>query len=327
MAPVLQVRNLRVAYTSRRGDLCPALDGVGFDLAPGEVLGILGESGSGKSTLAAAIPQLLPPNGVIQAGEIQFEGQDLLHARPRELESIRGRRIGLILQEPSSCLHPTIRIGSQISDILAVHKSLDRRSLRLKTMQALQAVFPEDAQRISRSYPHQLSGGQRQRVLIAQSIACEPGLLIADEPTASLDPVTQQEVLQLFRTIRERFALSLLFITHNPLLLSGFADRILVLYAGRVAEIGPASRVLASPKHPYASALLSCLPPAPHLEKSVANLHLPVIQGEPPDLSLHAHGCRFEPRCGERMDICKKDEPEAFSVSEAHDVSCFRFVT
>ena len=324
---MLQVQNLRVAYASRQGDFCPALEGVSFDLAPREVLGVLGESGSGKSTLAAAIPRLLPPNGIIRAGSVQFEGQNLLDARPRELEGIRGRRIGLILQEPSSSLHPTIRAGQQISDILAAHTSLDRRSLRHKTMQVLETVFSGDAQRISRSYPHQLSGGQRQRVLIAQSIACEPALLIADEPTASLDPGTQREVLQLFRMIRERFALSILFITHNPLLLCGFADRILVLYAGRVAEIGPSAGVLASPKHPYASALFRCLPPAPDFEKTIRDPRLPIIQGEPPDLSLHTPGCRFEPRCSERMEICRNAEPASISVGQAHDVACFRYVS
>lgn len=326
MAPVLHVQNLRIAYASRRGDLCPALAGVDFDLAPGEILGVLGESGSGKSTLAAAIPRLLPPNGIIQSGTVHFAGKNLLDAPPRELASIRGAGIGLILQEPSSSLHPTIRVGQQVSDVLAAHKSLDRRALRDKTLQVLQTVFPHDAQRIANSYSHQLSGGQRQRVLIAQAIACEPSLLIADEPTASLDSTTQREVLQLFRAIRDKLGLAILLITHNPLLLSGLADRILILYAGRVAELGPAAQVLASPKHPYAAALLQCFPPPPEVDHASRNFPLRVIPGESPDLSLSIHGCRFEPRCVDRMDICKNDEPEAVTVGDSHGVSCFKFV-
>jgi oligopeptide transport system ATP-binding protein len=325
MTPLLGVKNLHVSYSARTGEVCPALSGVDFDLASGEILGMLGESGSGKSTLASALLRLLPSNGKIQQGSVLFEGKNLLQASPHDLRKIRGGRIGLISQEPSSSLHPTLQIGQQVRNVLAGHETLDRRTLCEKTSYLLTSVFPEDAERISRSYPHELSGGQRQRVLIAQAIACGPSLIVADEPTASLDPTTQQEILQLFRTLRQKLGLAMIFITHNPALLAGLADRILVLYAGRVTEIGPAARVLYSPQHPYTAALLRCLPSHFAEAQRARKARLHVIQGEPPDLSLHEGGCQFEPRCTERMEVCKRDEPSAAEVSELHEVSCFKF--
>jgi oligopeptide transport system ATP-binding protein len=325
MTPILEIQNLHVAYSARTGEVCPVLEGVDFDVAPGEILGVLGESGSGKSTLAGALLRLLPSNGKIQQGLVRFEGKNLLEASPENLRKIRGGRIGLILQEPSSSLHPALRIGEQVSDVLAAHESLDRSSLREKTSRLLASVFPVDAERISRSYSHQLSGGQRQRVLIAQAIACGPSLIIADEPTASLDPTTQLEILQLFRILRRKLGLAMILITHNPALLANFADRVLVLYAGRVAEIGPTADVLFSPRHPYAEALLRCLPASlgEHSRERKERLH--VIAGDPPDLALDPRGCLFEPRCTDRMEICKCHEPAATAVSELHRVACFKF--
>lgn len=326
MAPLLQVQNLRVAYASSDGRLFPALAGVEFELAVGEILGVLGESGSGKSTLAAAIPRLLPANGIIQSGSVIFDGKNVWDAPHSDLRNIRGARIGLILQEPSSSLHPTIRIGQQVSDVIAAHNSLDRRSLRNKALQILESVFPVDAERIFRSFPHELSGGQRQRVLIAQAICCQPSLVIADEPTASLDPATQHDVLQLFRSVSKRMGLALILITHNPLLLAGLADRVLVLYAGRVAEIGPAANVLTSPQHPYTAALFNCLPSLREFPAAKRRARLPVIAGDPPDVLFHATGCSFEPRCADKMEICLRHEPGAFTVGEAHRAACFKFV-
>jgi peptide/nickel transport system ATP-binding protein len=327
MTPLLEVKNLHVSYSARTGEDCHALAGVNFHLAAGEILGVLGESGSGKSTLAAALLRLLPSNGKIRKGSVLFEGKNLLAARPQELRKIRGGRIGLIFQEPSSSLHPALQVGQQVRDVVAAHESLDRHALNGKVSQLLASVFPADAERISRSYPHELSGGQRQRVLISQAIACRTSLLVADEPTASLDPRTQQEILQLFRTLRQKLGLAIILITHNPSLLAGLADRVLVLYAGRIAEIGPAANVLSSPKHPYTAALLRCLPSDFAEGQTAHKARLHSIPGDPypPDLSLHEPGCQFEPRCAERMEVCKCDEPAAAEVNELHEVSCFRF--
>src|SRR5713101_5445724 len=309
MTPLIEVQDLHVAYISRAGKKSLALAGISFDVRPGETLGVLGESGSGKSTLAAALLRLLPGNGEIQRGAVLFEGQDLLRAEPRTLERIRGDRIALIFQEPSLALHPTIRIGEQISDVLAAHESLSRPALRQKTLQLLAEVFPADPARMANSYLHQLSGGQQQRVLVAQAIACGPSLIVADEPTASLDPTTQQDILSLFQTLREKFNLSLILITHNPALLAGLADRVLVLYAGRVAEIGPTERVLTLPQHPYTRDLLRCVPGRHDEQAKGSKSKLRVIPGEAPNLAVLANGCRFEPRCADRMELCTKREP------------------
>jgi oligopeptide/dipeptide ABC transporter ATP-binding protein len=325
MTALLQVEDLHVGYTSRAGKKSPALDGVSFDLQRGETLGVLGESGSGKSTLASALLRLLPGNAEILKGAILFEGQNLLRVEPRAIERIRGARMALISQEPSLALHPTLRIGKQVGDVLAAHQSLGRGALREKTLQLLGEVFPADAARMADSYTHQLSGGQQQRVLIAQAIACGPSLIVADEATASLDPTTQQEILSLFQTLRAKLNLSLILITHNPALLAGLADRVLVLYAGKVAEIGPTEKILASPQHPYTRALLQSMPGQHSEQAKGRKSKLPAIPGEAPNLAVLADGCRFESRCADRMELCTQREPAAVMVSEAHGVSCFKY--
>src|SRR5258708_6725123 len=286
MASVLEIEDLHVSYRSREGVRCPALAGVSFDLMPGEIMGVLGESGSGKSTLAVSLVRLLPGNGEITRGAVHFEGKDLLQAKPEELQQIRGRRISLIFHAPSLALHPTMRAGEQVRRVLAAHGSPGKSALRERTRQVFAEIFPEEADRISRSYPHQLSGGQRQRVLIAQAIVCGPSVVIADEPTASLDPATQMEILRVFRTLRERLGLAMIFITHNPALLSGFADRVLVLYGGQIVECGPAETVLASARQPYTKALFQSVPAGSEGGGKGCDTRLPVIPGDSPQSPL-----------------------------------------
>ena len=325
MAFVLEIRDLHVSYRSREEVLRPALAGVSLGLLPGEILGVLGESGSGKSTLATALVRLLPPNGHITRGAVLFEGKDLLQSKSEELRQIRGGRIALIFQEPSLALHPTMRAGEQVRQVLAAHGSRAKSALRERTREVFAAVFPGETDRVSQSYPHQLSGGQRQRVLIAQAIACGPSVIIADEPTASLDSTTQMEILGVFRTLREKLGLAMIFITHNPALLVGFADLVLVLYGGRVVELGPAATVLASPRHPYTKALFQSIPAS--FEESVngRKTRMLAIAGDSSPSSLPREGCCFEPRCTERMDICKEREPALVKVGEAHTASCFKY--
>ena len=327
MTPLLEVQNLRVSYTAQSGQQCTALAGVSFALEPGEILGVLGESGSGKSTLAAALLRMLPANGRVQEGAVLFEGLDLLGAGAHELAKIRGERIALIFQEPSLALHPALRVGQQVSDVIAAHKNLRKAAVQEQARQILEAVFASDAGRILNSYPHQLSGGQRARVLIAQAICCGPSLIVADEPTASLDTETQKEILRLFQTLRQRLALGLIWITHNPALLGGFADRVMVLYAGRVVEAGPAETVLCSPQHPYTQDLLRCLPIGLDEDRHGLKSRLPAIPGEAPASALQTRGgrCLFEPRCSERMEVCTKREPEVVHLSSTHEVSCFKY--
>jgi oligopeptide/dipeptide ABC transporter ATP-binding protein len=325
MARILEVRNLSVGYASQTGEMCPAIVSVGFDIGPGEILGVLGESGSGKSTLAASILRLLPANGRVELGTIRFEGRDVLQLDRRELEGIRGRRIAMIDQEPSIVLHPTMRIRDQVGEILRQHEGLPRRFQRERTGQILAELFPTDGERIADSYPHELSGGQRQRVLIAQAIACRPSLIVADEPTASLDATTEREILAVLLSLRQKFGLAIILITHSPLLLAGVSDRVLVLYAGRVVEIGPTASVLASPLHPYTGALLQCLPqPVGRTDGGKRKTKLPVITGDSPGL-ISSHGCRFEPRCPDRLETCRQREPPAVSTGNGRRVACFCF--
>lgn len=326
MGAILEVRDLRLAYRSRVGNSYRAVDGVSFCLESGEVLGVLGESGSGKSTLATSLLGLFRANAVTASGAVLFEGQDLLQAKPGELQRIRGKRISLIFQEPSLALHPTMRAGTQIRRVLAAHRTVGRRALDERTRQVFETLFlAEEAERVARSYPHQLSGGQRQRVLIAQAIACGPAVVIADEPTASLDPTTQMEILRVFRALRKSLSLTMMFITHNPALLAGFADRVLVLYAGRVMELGRAEEILASPKHPYTQSLFQSIPPLPGAPSKAGKQKLPTIAGDSFSSSFSRAECPFEPRCPERMDICKSCEPGLVNLSETHTVSCFRY--
>src|SRR3981189_2364286 len=326
MEPILEVRNLSVSYFSHMGVASSAITDVSFDVRPGEILGMLGESGSGKSTLAASLLLLLPANGKIQQGSTLFEGRPLLQAALRPLESIRGNRIALINQEPLAALHPTMRIGDQVGEVLAAPEYLSKRARRQRIQTALSAVLPAETEKISFSYPHQLSGGQRQCVLIAQAIACGPSLVVADEPTASLDPTTQRDVLSVFQTLRQKFGLAIILITHNPSLLVGLADRVLILYAGRVAEIGPTESVLSTPMHPYTRDLLRCLPPLPRSADEVnRKTMLPVISGDAPNSALLPQGCRFEPRCPDRFEACGKREPAACSPNEGHTVCGFTF--
>ncbi len=324
MAFVLDIQNLHVSYRSRGTRSRPVLLGVSFDLMPGEILGVLGESGSGKSTLAAAVLRLLPPSGFI-GGAVLFEGKNLLQSSYQELREIRGGRIALIFQEPSRALHPIIRVGEQVRRVLAAHQLSGKTDLAERTREIFTQLFPQDADRVARSYPHQLSGGQRQRALIAQAIACNPAIVIADEPTAALDPVTQMEILGIFRSLKEKLGLAMIFITHNPALLSGFADRILILYAGQVVEWGPANSVLQSPRHPYTTALFESLPSSEADSGKNRKQLLPVIPGSSSPSSLPRKGCSFERRCPLKMPVCGEFEPPLVKLGETHIVSCFKY--
>lgn len=304
-----------------------ALDRVSFTVRAGEILGVLGESGSGKSTLAAALLRLLPPNGRITGGKILLEDSDLCRMDAAELRRVRGSGVSIVFQEPSLALHPTICIGEQVGEVLRAHGASDKRDRGERAREVLARVFSRDAERMFSSYPHQLSGGQQQRALIAQAIACDPALVIADEPTASLDPTTQREVLTLFQSLRDRFGIAFVFITHNPALLAGFADRALVLYAGKVAELGPTQAVLFSPQHPYTQALLRCMPTVAGEGARRRKELLPVIAGAPPSLAVLSQGCVFEPRCEKRMDSCQVSEPMAALLDGGHEVACLRFPT
>jgi oligopeptide/dipeptide ABC transporter ATP-binding protein len=323
MEPLLSVSNLCVEFWPAEG-LGPirALNGANLRVAPGEVLGVLGESGSGKSTLAKAVMRLLPSTSTMR-GVVSFAGRNLLTLTPRELQRVRGARVSLIPQEPGLALNPFLKVGAQIAEILRVHKGWDWKRCRAEAESLLDFVQrSQPGRKMFDAYPHQLSGGQKQRVVIAQALSCAPDLIIADEPTASLDHATQAGVLALLHTLRELRHTALLLITHDPRILEGFANRIAVMYAGRVIEDGPANSVLDGPRHPYTRALLACARRHAAGEKLALGQRLPSIPGTAPDLRLQWRGCSFLPRCSERMPQCEEQPPAAAKRGDSL-VECF----
>lgn len=259
---LLAVRDLAVRYRAGAAPVV-AVDGLSLEVRPGEVVGILGESGSGKTSLALAVLGLLPPEGEIAAGSIVFRGRELVGLDERELRRIRGAEISLVFQEPALALHPTRRVGEQIVEVIRAHRPWKKRRAREAAAELLAEVGFRAEDAVYHAYPHQLSGGQRQRIVIAQAVACRPALVIADEPTASLDSTTQKQILDLLGRLRERFGVALLLVSHDPLVMAEMADRLIVVHAGRLVEEGARAGVMAHPRHPYTEGLLRCLPELP----------------------------------------------------------------
>ncbi len=315
---LLEVRDLSVTYAA---DLSPvhALDRLSLTIAEGEAVGILGESGCGKTSLLLAIAGLLPTGGEIAGGSVFFRGLPLHDLGEERLRRIRGAEIGLVFQQPSLALHPTKRARDQVAEVLRAHGGGPLRRWRPQA-ETMLAEVGLAADRFGDAYPHQLSGGQRQRVVIAQALACGPALVLADEPTASLDAATRDGILKLLRRLARRSRLASLTISHDPEVLATAADRLLVMYGGRPVEEGPCEQVLSEPRHPYTKALLACLPPLPGTGDG--SRALPVIPGEAP-ASNAGDGCRFAPRCRHRFERCD-DEPPGHADGERR-IWCFRY--
>ena len=319
-APLLDVRGLTTQFVVTRGGatrtVC-AVDGVSLQVPRGETLGLVGESGCGKSVTALSIIRLVQPPGRITAGAIVFEGRDLMALDEPEMQRVRGARIGFVFQEPMTALNPVFTIGDQIAESLVVHRLATRAAARARAVELLEAVrLPEPAKRAG-DYPHQLSGGMRQRALIAAAISCRPSLLIADEPTTALDVTIQAEILDLLREMREQFGLALLLITHDLGVVAHLADRVAVMYAGRIVEQGPTVTVLGQPAHPYTRGLLASLP------GSAPGTRLRAIPGAVPDLGALPAGCAFSPRCGDREARCDQRPPEQTALSPDHHTRCY----
>ena len=321
---LVQIIDLTISYSLPGSAPVRAVDHASLEIHRGEVIGVLGESGSGKSTLAAAILRLLPPNAHYNDGSIMFRGGNLLALAEPELRRVRGKEISLISQDPALSLNPVIRVGDQISEVVQSHLAMSGSARRQHVEELLRAVGFELARQIYSAYPHQLSGGQRQRVGIAQAIACNPVLVIADEPTSKLDAALQAEVLILLSEIRKRHGTAFLVISHDPTIFSGFADRIVVTYAGRVVEEGKTADIFRRPLHPYTQALVRLS--ERHLENARASrVRFPVIDGEAPDLTHIGIGCRFAPRCPERMQVCMSCDPRELTPEPFRRVSCFKY--
>lgn len=320
MSALLVVQNLSLAYRTRQG-LLPVLQELSFSLDAGETLGLVGESGSGKSQIALALMGLLPTNAEL-SGLLHFEGRALHSMKPRERRQLRGARMGLIFQDPMSSLNPHLRIGLQLAEVLEVHRGASRTEALLAARQMLDAVrIPDAAQRLQQ-YPHELSGGQRQRVMIAMMLLAKPVLLIADEPTTALDVTVQAEILKLLAELKREMGLALLLISHDLGVMSDIADQLLVLYAGRAMEQGPAKSVLAAPLHPYTRALLACLPRLDTPIYSLQNRQMPSIAGLPPRAGAQAQGCPFAPRCRQQQPLCTAATPPLCERGAARSSAC-----
>jgi peptide/nickel transport system ATP-binding protein len=299
---LLSVEHLTTGFDIR-GRFVPAVIDVSFDLGRGETLCLVGESGSGKSVTALSIMRLVQPPGRIDQGRIVFKGRDLRELSEREMQGVRGAEVALIFQEPMTALNPVFTIGSQIEETLRVHGRATRSTARQKAIELLDAVsMPEPQQRV-RDYPHQLSGGLRQRALIAMALACDPALVIADEPTTALDVTIQAQILDLLRSLRRKLGLALLLITHDLGVVAEMADRVAVMYAGRLVEEAPVADLFADPKHPYTRGLIASIP------GGAPGTRLQAIQGNVPPLGELPSGCSFAPRCSNRFEPCAKAFP------------------
>jgi len=317
--PLLRVQDLTTTFQIP-GGVVKAVDHVSLELRRGETLGLVGESGSGKSMTALSILRLVQAPGETHGGPIAFNGRpDLLELPEREMRKIRGAEIGFIFQEPMTALNPVFTVGDQIAEALLVHGRATRAEAHAKALELLTAVRIHDPARRARDYPHQLSGGMRQRVLIAIALACQPLLLIADEPTTALDVTIQAEILDLLQEMKEKFHLALLLITHDLGVVAGHADRVAVMYAGRIVEEGAMRDIFHSPKHPYTQGLLASIPGA------APGQRLRAIEGTVPNLAKLPPGCSFEPRCPKRFDLCPTAPPPAYEVVPGQRARCYLY--
>jgi oligopeptide/dipeptide ABC transporter ATP-binding protein len=314
--PLLEVAHLRTEFATAGAPIA-AVNDVSFSIAEGETLGLVGESGSGKSVTALSIIRLVQPPGRIAGGTIRFKGRDLTTMSEEEMRRVRGAEIALIFQEPSSALNPVYTIGDQIGEVLRVHGRATRREARARAIELLDAVRIPDATHRVDDYPHQLSGGQRQRVLIAMALACRPSLVIADEPTTALDVTVQAQILELLTDMKQQLHLSLLLITHDLGVVAETADRVAIMYAGRIVEEGPVRQIFHQPAHPYTRGLLASIPGGAPGER------LRAIEGNVPPLDQLPPGCAFAPRCPDRFDMCDLAMPPAYDVGPGHQARCY----
>ncbi|MFN8619966.1 MAG: ABC transporter ATP-binding protein [Chloroflexota bacterium] len=316
--PLLAVEDLRVEFAGARP--VRAVRGLGYTLAPGEALGLVGESGSGKSVSALSLLRLLPAKAArITSGTARFGGVDLLAIPQSQLEDIRGDRIGFVFQDPLVYLNPVLTVGEQIAESLRRHRGTGKAEAADRATRLLELVGIPNARARLKDYPHQFSGGMRQRAMIAMALACDPVLLIADEPTTALDVTIQAQILDLLRELRREQGMALLIITHDLGVVAGITDRLAVMYAGRVVETGPTRDLLRAPRHPYTSGLLRSLPRLDQPRQA----ELTPIEGSPPDLAADLPGCPFRPRCARALDRCATDDPTMEPAGQVRAVACW----
>jgi len=313
---LLEVSDLRTSFFLRAGEL-RVLDGVSLEVEAGEVLGLAGETGSGKSVTAYSIIRLLKQPGRVVGGQVRLDGRDLLKLKQSALEQdIRGKEISMIFQSPREALNPVMTVGRQLTQVLEIRRGMNKQDAHREAVKLLESVHISDPERRLSSYPHQLSGGMAQRIMIALALACHPRLLIADEPTTGLDVTTQYQIVQLLKELRDRTGMAIILITHDLALAAQICDRIAVLYAGRIAEVGPIANIFNSPRHPYTSALLASRPRL-GLKGDIAT-----IAGNVPNLMNPPAGCRFNPRCTNALEVCSRVQPPLDPMEPGQRVAC-----
>ena len=316
--PLLRVEHLTTVF-DLPGGAVPAVDDVSFEIRAGETLGLVGESGSGKSVTALSLMRLVQPPGKIAGGRLLFKDRDLLALNEREMRDVRGADIALIFQEPMTALNPVFTIGDQIAEAFLVHGRASRSNVTAKAVALLEAVRIPDAAARVRDYPHQLSGGMRQRVMVAIALACRPALVIADEPTTALDVTIQAQILELLRDMKSQFNVSVLLITHDLGVIAETADRVAVMYAGRIVETGPVREIFRDPRHPYTRGLLASIP------GGAPGQRLKAIEGAVPLLGALPAGCAFGPRCPDRFEPCSHQPPPEMAVGEDRRTRCYLY--
>lgn len=317
MSALLEVRDLYLEFKTSRGQL-KALNGITFSVQPGEVFGLVGETGCGKTVTGLSILRLLPRSASITKGEIILEGENLLNISRSEIEKVRGNKIAMIFQDPSTSLNPVFSIGEQIQRVIRSHMTLTRKQAHEKARDTLAAVGLPDVNRILDSYPHELSGGMQQRVMIAMALSCSPRLLIADEPTTALDVTIQAQILTLLKDLQKKLDVSVILITHNLGVIAQTCDRLAVLYGGRVTEIGSVQEIFNLPHHPYTQGLMSAIPRPDKRGRKMAT-----IPGTVPSNPGALTGCAFAPRCRFVMDRCRLETPGLFVINGNHMSACF----
>ena len=316
--PLLDVEGLHVRFETRRGTV-HAVNGISFDIAPGETLGIVGESGCGKSVTSLAILGLLARNGRLAAGRAMFEGRDLLRQSDRALRSVRGKEIAMIFQDPMTSLNPVLTIGRQIREALQTHFGMRRKEAEQTAAEALDRVGIPSADVRLKDYPHQFSGGMRQRAMIAMALACKPKLLIADEPTTALDVTIQAQILDLLRALVAEENAALILITHDLGVVAGMCERVNVMYAGMFMETGSAEQLFGTPRHPYTFGLLQSVPRLDAARRT----RLQPIEGAPPNMLQPPAACPFQPRCRFEVDLSRREVPQLVEIEPGHQVACF----
>ena len=318
--PLLQVRNLHTSFFTDAGEV-RAVNGISYNLDAGRVLGIVGESGSGKSVSAYSVMRILTDTGRVTEGEVLFKGEDILKYSPQQMQKFRGSRISIIFQDPMTCLNPTFSIGSQLREAIRIHTDRNREQVQARALEMLQLVGVNEPEKRLKQYPHELSGGMRQRVMIAMALACEPDILIADEPTTALDVTIQAQILELMQDLQRKMGMAIIMITHDLGVIADMCDEIIVMYGGKVCERGTADEIFYNPCHEYTKGLIRSIPRISDTHKQLVP-----IAGSPVDLLNLPKGCAFAARCDHAMKICLEQPPEEIRVNDAHIAACWNNV-